>query len=101
MRTSRPSGLTGILALNGEMSLSIGTIVFYALLCILLSYSILDLISPHSRVNAGKYDELQNIPLETTTNSTIPSRPSFSLGSDEITGNPEVTIAASDSARRA
>ncbi|MBW0491245.1 hypothetical protein O181_030960 [Austropuccinia psidii MF-1] len=31
-----------------------GTLIFYALLCILLSYSILDLISPHPQVNGPR-----------------------------------------------
>jgi hypothetical protein len=37
------------------VALSLATIIFHTILCILLSYSILDLISPHSRINAGRH----------------------------------------------
>ncbi|OAV93522.1 hypothetical protein, variant [Puccinia triticina 1-1 BBBD Race 1] len=39
------------LAIAQAVSLCIGTLAFYLLLCILLSYSVLDLISPHPQVN--------------------------------------------------
>lgn len=56
------------------ITLSVGTIVFHTLLCILLSYSILDLISPHSRINAGRYSKQMNESNPTVLNSYDPTQ---------------------------
>lgn len=49
----KPHGLQAKLL---AIALCIGTLAFYALLSVLLSYSILDLISPHSQLNARVQD---------------------------------------------
>ncbi|CAH7666021.1 hypothetical protein BY996DRAFT_6411824 [Phakopsora pachyrhizi] len=60
--------------------LSIGTIIFYLVLSILLSYSILDFISPHPKINAGNNNSLRrptNVPgnMDPTRNATAPATP--------------------------
>ncbi|PLW21075.1 hypothetical protein PCANC_03088 [Puccinia coronata f. sp. avenae] len=51
------------------IALSLATVIFHTILCILLSYSILDLISPHSRINAGRHDRVNT---NSTANTLTP-----------------------------
>ncbi|OAV93507.1 hypothetical protein PTTG_00827 [Puccinia triticina 1-1 BBBD Race 1] len=54
------------------ITLSLATIIFHTILCVLLSYSILDLISPHSRINAGKHTNPTNNSTVAVSNMTGP-----------------------------
>ncbi|KAA1134909.1 hypothetical protein PGTUg99_016835 [Puccinia graminis f. sp. tritici] len=54
------------------VALSLATIIFHTILCILLSYSILDLISPHSRINAGRHTNSTNSSAPVVGNLTGP-----------------------------
>ncbi|KNZ54654.1 uncharacterized protein VP01_2890g3 [Puccinia sorghi] len=61
------------------IALSLATVIFHTILCILLSYSILDIISPHSRINAGRYAE---------KNATNPANITMPLASNLTNSRP-------------